>query len=48
MRLVWTRRLYRCYSCDRMLLIPDLGHGQFDDTTPLDGEWVPTVVVKGH
>ena len=48
MRLAWTRRLYRCYSCDRMLLIPDLGHGHFDDTAPLDSEWAPTVVLKGH
>jgi hypothetical protein len=48
MRVVWTRRLYRCYACDRKLLIPAVGHRHFEDTDGLESGWEPTVILKGH
>lgn len=48
MRLVWTRRLYHCYACDRVLLIPAIPHRRFDDSGGLDGDFVPTAVLKGR
>lgn len=47
MRVVWTRRLYRCYACDRLLLI-SAGEQKFEDSGTRDSEWVPTAVLKGR
>jgi hypothetical protein len=48
MRVAWTRRLYRCYSCDGILLIPALAHRRYEDSGGLASQWPTTVILKGH
>ncbi len=48
MRVAWTRRLYRCYACDRVLLIPAVSHRPFEDSGGLHSTWLPTVILKGR